>query len=306
MRLTSIILFILVSIAATIFTLKYLEEKSELEQIYAFTHQYDSQKNIQYPLTNIQQKTVNQIIEAYDLFLTEKSEEDFPVINDFSQKNNWTVSFLKDYREQHKYYAKINDGSNVSILFQNYKDLDLHRMVVWNLNENQCNSFMKHYTPHQKINVETVAYTFSDDNGKVMPVSVEVRPASCAELNDPSKNGIAIMLSHNGKISGKSYPSNSKELTSQFNMLLNEDYKNFTTSYTSKLYFTDKSLTYIDFYNGIDYAVNPKNKHIFTGALTKEECKRLIYNLPNNVQYKVNGENQCADNLNTIEFFKQG
>jgi hypothetical protein len=290
-----------ISIGAGFLTLDCLNKKSENKQIYAFTEHYESQKNVTYPLTKIQQETVNQVVESYELFLTEQETEEFPIIGDFSKKHDWSTSFVKEYQAQHKYYAKMNDGSNVSILFQHFKNdsESTHRIVVWNLNEIQCNYLIKHYTLNQKIHVESVAYTFTDKE-------VSIIQAPCSDLNDLSKTSTAIMLTYNGKIYGKDYPKNSKELNSHIALLANENYETFIKNYAANLYFTDKPVTYKEFYSGIDYAVNPNTKHVFAGALTKDECKRLIYNLPSNVQYKVNGENKCLDNLNTIEFFKQG
>ena len=76
------------------------------------------------------------------------------------------------------------------------------------------------------------------------------------------------------------------------------------SSYNTKLYFTYRPASYKTFYDGVDYVINPSNNHVIAGALTKEECKSLVYNLPNGINYSINGKKQCEAGLSQIEFLK--
>jgi hypothetical protein len=260
---------------------------------YSFTKKFDSREQPA-PLNTLQQKTVDQIIGAYDAFLAETKEENYPTINAYAKKHDWVVNYYKD-ESYTQYKTKLNDGSGVSILFEHVDikkyDIKEHVIYAWQLKEAQCNYLVKHYNHHEKIKVEVVRYTHN-------PEGTSTQDSSCEELSKEKGYDIAVKLKYTGKNFGKEYALLDKQLPKLFN----KDYSE--VSEYENIYFTKEPVSYKYFRDGVGFAINKANNHITISDITKIRCKEIIYDLPSNINYKINGGNECSKDINTIEFYQ--
>jgi hypothetical protein len=265
--------------------------------IYAFTKHYDKKKIPEFPLSKLQKETVNQIIDSFNLFVTEKSLKNFSTINSFAQKHDWSISIDDNASQYYHYVAKLNDGSDAYVLFEHY-DFGTHEnyyeVHVYNLNETQCRYVLNNFKYDQKIKVKVLEYTYGSDG-------TSSKDASCSDFGNKDKPYTSIELVHDGRFKTKEYIGFENDIVD----LVNENYPKLTLVNRRRLYFTEKPVSYKTFYDNVDYVINPTNHHLIVGALNKEECKKIVYNLPENLQYTVNEGKQCEDTLNKIEFFKK-
>lgn len=261
--------------------------------IYAFTKEFNNKQPLT-ALNPMQQKTVDEIINAYDLFLGEKEHDNYPLINTYAKKHDWEVNYYND-ENYSEYRTKLNDGSGVSILFKHidikeYK-IKEHKIYVWGLKEAQCNYLVNYYKYHEKIKTEVVKY-------RENPSGTSSQDSFCKDLNKEDGFDIAVHLKYTGKSFGKDYTDINKHLLSLFNKEFKELAK------YANIYFTKEPVSNKIFRDDVEYAINEINGHITIGDITKIRCKEIIYDLPADIKYKINDGTQCSKDINTIEFFK--
>jgi hypothetical protein len=269
------------------------EETQKLKvDIYAFTKKFDSKKEA-ITLNPAQEKTVDEIIVAYEAFLAETKIGNYPTINAYAKKHDWTVRYYDD-ESYSEYKAKINDGSNVSILFKYYNFpenmIKGHEIYAWRLNEKQCNYLVNYFKYHEKIATNVEKYSQN-------PSGTSSQSSSCKDLNKED-SGIAVHLKYTGETVDKEYPYINEHLM----LLFNKQYEK--VAQYENLYFTKEPVNYKAFRDGVGYAINTVNNHITAGALSKKGCKEITYNLSQTIQYKIIGSKECSNGLNTIEFYQ--
>lgn len=278
---------------------KAFENEKINADIYEFTKKFDNKIQPDIKLNALQKNTVDTIISGFSTFLSEKKEKDFPTINTYAKKHDWKIIQNEEKDKEDPYYeyiAKLTDGSNVSILFQNHilsPNRTIHDIYIWGLTEKQCNYLVNYYKYEEKLKVEVVKYHHSREGSST-------QSSSCSALNKPQGVEVAISLEHNSEVYGNDYPY----FKEQINKLINKNYEQLLTEYYTRIYFSKEPVSPKIFRDGVDYAINTVNGHITIGYVNKEKCKNILYHLPENIKSKVNGETQCSKEINTIEFFK--
>lgn len=262
--------------------------------IYRSTKNYDNQKNPDIKLNEQQQKTVDQIIGSVSEFLTEKKEQSFPTINAYAKEHDWEI---QEYNspEFYQYKVKLKDGSGASILFEHYElsKNDIHAFSVWGLTPKQCHYLVNHYKYGAKFKVEVEKYYYGPDK-------TSGQTSSCNNLGTSDGKDIAFRLEHNNTPYGNDYDNFNEEIV----QLLNKEYEQTINKHNTNIYFSKEPISAKLFRNDIDYAINTVNNYITIGYVTKDRCKEIIYHLPDGIQYKINGDNKCSQEVNTLELFK--
>lgn len=262
--------------------------------IYKLTKKYDSQKISDIKLNEQQQNTADQIVGSISEFLTEKNEQSFPTINAYAKKYDWEIQEY-DSEDFYQYKVKLKDGSGSSILFQHYQlsKTNIHTVSVWGLTPKQCHYLVNKYKYEAKFKVSVEKYYYG-------PSKISSQTSSCDKLGANDEKDVAFRIEHYNEPYGNDYDNFSEEIT----QLLNKEYELAISKNHIGIYFTKEPVSTKVFRNNIDYAVNTVNNHITIGYVTKDRCKEIIYHLPDGIQYKVNENNKCSKEINTIEFFK--
>jgi hypothetical protein len=283
---------------------KEASKKAEVD-IYAFTKSYESGANeytaSELTLNELQKTTAKKIMSVFDLFSAQTNDDSFNLLKTITNEYKWDNKSNKS-KNKENYNVLINDGSNIGLTFSYLKSDKIRQVEIWNLNEGQCNYIVNAYKFNSKVSTTVVNNSEEkaedeDDND----LSNE-NQATCSDLNNDNKEDIILIIEKNDKVLGRLYPNFNAEIVE----LTNKNYLNAISTYDTNIWFTEKPIQSEYFYDGVDYMVNPKNNHVFAGALNLEQCKTMIYNLPKEINYKINDKNECVDSLNTIEFFKKG
>lgn len=270
-------------------------EQKELNKIdiYRLTNVYNSEKLPVIKLNERQQNTINEIILGYELFLTEKKEKNFPSINQYAIKQDWTVE-QSENEDFYQYMAQLKDGSGASILFKHhnlFKDTDIHKIAVWGLTSKQCNYLVGQYKYKPNFQVSVAKYRHE-------PSGTSTEDSSCSQIENNKE--VAVLIEHNTNPYGNDYD----QFNSAIEKLFNKEYEQAINMYHTGLYFSQEPASHKVFRHNIDYAINTTNNHITIGYVTKDKCKEIIYHLDDHIQYNINNTKECKEPVNTMEFFK--
>jgi hypothetical protein len=260
--------------------------KTDSTDVLKFTKNFDNSSQNDIDLNPLQNETMTNISNSFNIFIKEKSWNNFPSVNEFAKTKNWKVE------NNEKYFANLTDGSNIFINYKHFDfGVDTHEISIWNLNLNQCKKIIKEYKYNSKVKAKVEKITYIENGTSYIN-------SSCSQLSN-KESSIIVTLEYSEVNHGKIYYSVSKNLLNLFK----ENYKDLIETEQLNLYFSNKKLSNNNFLDGIEYAINKEMKKITIGALDTEKCKEIIYNLPTTINYKINGGNTCSkSDLNIIEF----
>ena len=262
-----------------------LSQSTPKLDIYAFTKKYNIEKNKQIILPKNQQETVDTIMKSFDIFSKESHYKQFPLLNDFAKKND--LELESEITSERFYNAlRWKDGSDVKVLYEHYNiTRDTHEIHIYNLTQQQCKYLLDKYQTNTKIRADV-------NNYSLMPGGLSVTGANCDDLTT-KYTSVAVQLRTIGESFSITYDK--KELYQKISQLLTKKYEKYLEkNKDDKLYFTQK-IEFDDFLKGVDFSID-KEGAVYIGGLNKIECKRIMYNVPNNLKAVPNKDGVCSNN----------